>query len=117
MKTFKKFDLLVSVMLIAIGMVYDCTASNGFEAVILSYFVVGGWQVISMIVHIAGKCFIYRGGARYAYNWVTFISLVTFPLGSFWILFFTAPFMALYYTWQCYDELYIKMRRPLALLK
>ncbi|MDN3657714.1 hypothetical protein QWZ08_18825 [Ferruginibacter paludis] len=81
------------------------------------YFVVGGWQVISMIVHALNHWFTYNKGKRYAYHWITFISIVTMPLGSVVILVFTAPFMAIWYTWICYEEVYIKMQRPLALLK
>ena len=115
MKKFKQIDLLVNIILVTGFTGY--TLIKWDDSLFLAYFVVGGWQVISMIVHIAGKWFTKRGGPRYAYNWVTGIALLTFPLGSFWLLLFIAPLMAVYYTWQCYDELVVKMRRPLANLK
>jgi hypothetical protein len=88
--------------------------SNYFLA---GYFIVGGWQVISMIIHAVTKTFTHRSGKRYVYHWITFISVITMPMGSFWILFFTAPFMAVYYTWLCFDEVRKMNQRPLALLK
>jgi hypothetical protein len=115
MKQFKIIDFWGSCLLIA-GFTIASVINRDFTFLI-GYLVVGGYQVVSMIVHLAAGSFIYKGGARYYYNWVTLITLLTIPLGSFWILLFVAPFMAMYYTWICYEETYIKMQRPLALLK
>ncbi len=119
MKTFKIIDVWISIGLIisfTTLIIYD---AEGFDVmnnlIITSYFVVGGWQVISMLVHAITGTFTY--GARYVYHWITLISVVTMPAGSIWILWLTAPFMAVFYTWLCYRETYIKMRRPLDLLK
>lgn len=119
MKTFKIIDIWISIGLIisfTILFIYD---ARGFDVMnnllFTSYFVIGGWQVISMIIHAIAGCFTY--GARYIYHWITFISVATMPVGSFWILWITAPFMAVFYTWLCYREVYIKMKRPLAILK
>ena len=87
------------------------------KSILLSYFIVGGWQVISMLVHIYNSCFTKRWGARFIYHWITFIALVTMPLGSFWVLAVTAPFMAIYYTYLCYKETYVMMQRPISILK
>jgi hypothetical protein len=120
MKRFKIIDFWISVgLMISFTIIssiegFDNFLSNYFLA---GYFFVGGWQVISMIVHTIEKCFTYKGGSRYVYHWATFISLITMPLGSVWILLFAAPVMAVYYTWICHEEVYIKMQRPLALLK
>jgi hypothetical protein len=46
------------------------------------------------------------GGLLYPLLWIVMITLL-----------FAAPFMAIYYTWLCYDEVYVKMQRPLAALK
>lgn len=115
MKRFKIFDLAFNILLIISSCVYALFhKEDGF---ILAYFVVGGWQVISMIIHAVNKCFTYKSGSRYFYQWVTLISVLTMPLGSFWILIFTAPFMAIYYTWICYHEVFVKMQRPISVLK
>jgi hypothetical protein len=120
MKQFKIVDfwinvgLIISFILISIAEGNENFLSNYF---LTGYFVVGAWQVISMLVHAFRHCFTNKYGARYIYHWIVFVSIVTMPLGSFWILLFTAPFMAVFYTCICYRETYIKMKRPLTLLK
>ena len=119
MKKFKKIHVWISIGLIisfTALIIYDAREFDVMNSLIFtSYFVVGGWQVISMLVHAITETFTY--GARYVYHWITLISVATMPVGSFWILWITAPFMAVFYTWLCYREVYIKMRRPLAMLK
>jgi len=122
MKTFKKIDAYVSVSLILFFIFwipFNLKSGNGLidGALFLSYYVIGGWQVISMLVHAITGTFVYGGGIRYIYHWITFIAVVTMPAGSVWILIFTAPFMAVFYTWLCFQEVYVKMRRPLSYLK
>lgn len=116
MKTFKIIDMWISILLI-IGFATNCLVKMDIVDLLVGYFVVGGWQVISMLVHVFTGTFIYTLGARSVYHWITLFSVVTIPIGSMWILLFTAPFMAVYYTWLCYHEVYVKMQRPLALLK
>lgn len=115
MKKFKKIDLFINITLIIVFTVYWIIKQD--SSFFLAYFVVGGWQVISMLIHVFNKCFTYKRGSRYIYHWVTFVSLATMPLGSYWILLYIAPFMAIYYTYLCYHEVYVKMQRPLAVLK
>jgi hypothetical protein len=119
MKTFKIIDVWTSIGLIisfTLLIIYDSKGFDIFNNLIFaSYFVVGGWQVISMIVHAAAGCFTY--GARYIYHWITLIAVVTMPAGSIWILWLAAPFMAVFYTCLCYREVYFKMKRPLDMLK
>jgi len=115
MKRLKTFDLLINITLIAGFSIYCLFKQD--SSYLLAYFVVGAWQVISMIFHAYNRIFTYKGGSRYYYHWVALISLLTIPLGSVWILLFTAPFMAIYYTYLCYHEVYVKMQRPLAVLK
>jgi len=115
MKTFKTIDLFISISLIIAFTLYWLIKQD--SSFMIAYFVVGGWQASSMLVHAYNKCLTYKGGSRNIYHRVTLISLVTLPLGSFWILLFAAPFMAIYYTYLCFHDLYIKMQRPLAMLK
>ena len=120
MKQFKKFDcwlsaaLITSFIIISFIKIITHTVSTSF---LTGYFVVGGWQVISMLLHAFNHWFTYNKGKRYFYHWLSFIAVVTMPLGSFLMLFFIAPFMAIFYTSLCYEEVYVKMQRPLALLK
>ncbi len=114
MKKFKQVDLLINIILISGFLIVSLIKQD--MTFMTGYFVVGGWQVISMIVHAWNHWFTHKG-ARYYYHWITFISLITMPVGSFWLLLFVAPVMAVYYTWICYNEVYVKMQRPLAQLK
>jgi hypothetical protein len=115
MKKFKEVDMWISIILIA-GFAI-ATIINRDYTFLLGYFVVGGWQVISMLVHVYYNSFTEKKGIRRNYHWITLISLITIPVGSFWILLFTAPFMAVFYTWLCFDEVRKMNQRPLALLK
>jgi hypothetical protein len=115
MKKFKEVDTWISIILIT-GFAIASIINRDYTF-LLGYFVVGGWQVISMLVHVYHHSFTEKKGIRRNYHWVTFISLITMPIGSFWILLFTAPFMAIFYTWLCYDEVRKMNRRPLAILK
>ena len=115
MKKFKEVDVWISIILIT-GFAI-ATIINRDYTFLLGYFVVGGWQVISMLVHVYHHSFTEKKGFRRNYHWITLISLITMPVGSFWILLFAAPFMAVFYTWLCYDEVRKMNQRPLALLK
>ena len=116
MKKLKQIDCWISIALIIVFLILSLI--NHDYTFIIGYFIVGGWQVISMIVHAYAGWFNQKNGVRRVYHWITLISLVTMPIGSFYILFFIAPFMAIYYTWICYEEVYVKMQqRPLAQLK
>ena len=120
MKKIKKFDFWVSAGLITFftfTTLIKMTLPFSNYKFLTGYFVVGGWQGLSMLVHAFNHWFTYNKGRRYLYHWITAISLVTIPLGSAIILLFIAPFMAIWYAWVCYEEVYIKMQRPLALLK
>lgn len=120
MKQFKTIDFWINTVLI-IASVIICiikkVTSPIDESVLLSYFIIGGWQVISMVIHVYNHWFTKKWGIRYIYHWITLIALLTMPVGSFWVLSITAPFMAIFYTWLCYSETYVKMQRPLSVLK
>lgn len=120
MKKFKQTDLWISIGLIVFFIVYNLLAHTRdliSDNVFMAYFVVGGWQVISMIVHAVTRTFTRPVGTRLVYHWISFIALATMPLGSFWILLFAAPFMALFYTWICYREIRKMNTRPLDSLR
>jgi hypothetical protein len=120
MKQFKIIDFWVSV-----GLIISFTSISILEGaktflssyLIVGYFTVGAWQVISMLVHAITHTFTYKFGTRHIYHWIVFVALITMPVGSFWILIFTAPFMAIFYAYLCYNEVHVKMKRPLDLLK
>ncbi|MBL0355806.1 MAG: hypothetical protein IPP72_02475 [Chitinophagaceae bacterium] len=116
MKNFKRIDFWISVILITVftaGVFID----RSRETLFWGYVTVGAWQVVSMIVHTLTGYFTQKGRPRFIYHCISFIALITIPAGSVWILAFIAPFMAVYYSWMCYNEVFIKMKRPMDLLK
>ena len=115
MKKFKIIDTWISIILIT-GFAI-ATIFNRDYTFLLGYFVVGGWQVVSIVVHVYYHSFTQKKSTRRNYHWITLISLITMPVGSFWILLFAAPFMAVFYTCLCFDEVRKMNQRPLALLK
>jgi hypothetical protein len=120
MKQFKIIDFWISIgLMVSFAITGIIESVNDFSTTnfLAAYFVVGGWQVISMLVHAFNSWFTSNKGTRYYYHWITFISLITMPVGSIYILLFAAPFMAVFYAYLCYRETYVKMQRPLALLK
>ena len=117
MKKYKELDCWISTgLIIGFALLILFNPHNFPENLIAAYLVVGGWQITSMLVHIACGYFTQIGGARFIYHWISFIAVITLP-ASCWVLFYAAPFMAIYYTWLCFTETYIKMKRPMELLK
>ena len=110
MKKLKRMDMWISTGLIA-GFAIASLINRDYTFII-GYFVVGSWQVISMTVHAVNGWFTEKWKLRYVYHWITFIALITIPIGSFWVLLFTAPFMAGYYTWLSYSEVRKANERP-----
>ena len=113
MKSFKIIDCSISVLLIFIFLLMQCWKQ--MDALILSYYVVGGWQVISMLVHAYNKWF--RSRTRIFYHCLSFIAIITMPMGSVWILYVLAPFMALFYTGLCIYETKIMSVRPISVIR
>lgn len=81
-----------------------------------SYFITGAWQSTSMLIHAINSWHTRKGGTRYIYHRIAFVSVITIPLGSYWILAFTAPIMALFYTGLCFLEVRNFEVRPSELL-
>ena len=124
MKKFKLYDTWISILLI-VGFTIVSLVKLDYTFII-GYFVVGGWQVISMIVHAINSWFTKKGSVRYNYHYLVAIIFLLAAVGLLAhallivvlpILLFTAPIMAIYYTLLCYTEVYEKMQRPLAILK
>jgi len=125
MKRFKIIDYLVSIALMTWFTIAELVQQD--KSFITGYFTVGGWQVISMLVHAVNGWFVKKGGTRYLYHCTAAIMLGAFILiiatgfSAFWLFFYLmallAPFMAIFYTWLCIREIHVKMQRPLALLK
>ena len=123
MKKYKQIDTWMNGALIVGSIGWGFVTFD--ERFLLGYFVVGGWQVVSMIVHAINGWFCEKGSNRYNYQIATLIIVMISALGFvvyplliiFFLLLFISPFMAIWYTSLCYNETYVKMQRPMALLK
>ena len=122
MRTFKIIDCWLQMATIAVCLVLSV---SGTLAVYYAYFIVGGVQFISMLVHEAAHFFVTAGTPRRRYHNIVYI-IVVCMIVSVWLepflfvfvpLLFTAPFMAAYYLRLCYKETYVYLKRPLSILK
>ena len=99
--------------------------STGILAFYLAYCIVGGIQLAGMIIHECTGAFTSRWGIRRIYHIVVLILVLCMALTPllkvtgivFFLLLYTAPLMAVFYTWLCFRETYQLMRRPLSILK
>jgi hypothetical protein len=113
MKYFKLADGLISTGLLAW---YAIHWPDSIDHFINACLIVGGWQAFSQVVHEIKKWFTIRYNVRYCYHRLSFILLITIPLGSIWILGALAPFMAVFYTFLCTVEFFRIRKRPLQLV-
>lgn len=113
MKAFKTMDYIIQAMLIITGLVIGLQAKRFLddEAFFLGYFLVGGWQLISVIVHFFYKA-PYKTRSRKIYlitlGIVILALLISLPTDGiiitlFGLLFFS-PLMAAYYLVTCIRE-------------
>ncbi|MDB5201649.1 MAG: hypothetical protein JWQ27_1058 [Ferruginibacter sp.] len=123
MKTFKIIDAWISILLIS---TFSLLSLIKLDATFLiGYCIVGTWQVISLCIHSVQGWFRFNPD-RHAYKCMVAILLVIGLIGLVWpallmiemfLLLFISPMLAVYYSWICYNETYVKMQRPLAVLK
>jgi len=117
MQNFKPLDCLIQVLLLVGSLVYSLFFKNFGDLFLASYFVVGGWQMISVLVHALSSAS-YRIPARKIYLWILLVTVVSTGIviglsmsGSgdflimwlFGILFWTAA-MAIFYFIICILE-------------
>ncbi len=124
MKQYKTIDFYGSIILMVAFAIISLIRMDG--TFIIGYFVVGAWQVVSMIVHTVNKWFTENRGKRKIYHTIVavvlvfgFLAVVVKAISMYImiVMLFAAPVMAIYYTWICYKELFVKMARPLDQLK
>ena len=123
MKLFKQADLYINcVLLVILGFLVLMNQLLITKA----YFIIGGWQVFSMIIHILNGWFMKKGGARAVYHRTVAIILLMVLISQLWypflfIFFFLligSPVLAIIYTMICYDELKeLEKQRTLSLTK
>jgi hypothetical protein len=108
MKQFKIIDFWVSVGLIVSSILVwliNLFTDNEPFIIIYCYLIVGFWHVISMLTHANTRTNITKQGTRHIYHWISFVALITIPLGSFWFLTILAGPMAIFYTSLCGYEI------------
>lgn len=113
MKNFKKADIIISIVLM-IGITI-CSFVAGVVGLLMGYFVIGGWQLISMLVHAVNGWHMEKGGSRSVYHriviWlaISVVLIILFKLyplllALLFLMMVVAPIMAIYYTCLCYSE-------------
>lgn len=112
MKKFKQIDAWISVGLISTCAAVTISAGSTLY-LIYSYFIIGGWQVASMLVHTFNGWFM-KKGARSWYHKVTLGILIITPVSYLvpplammilCLLLVVSPVLAITYTSICFDEL------------
>lgn len=109
MKQFKIIDFWVSVGLIISGFsiyLFNLFCYDEPFLIIYIYLIIGFWQVASMIALVRNKTNNKKSGIRHIYHWISFITLITLPLGSYWFLIILAAPMAIFYTFICWHEIF-----------
>lgn len=113
MKTFKVADCIVQVILIGGALLVNLTAPSSFsESFFMSYVLVGGWQIISLIVHFFYPAE-YKVGLRKVYSVLLAVTAVVFGISIFTGnaldvlagLLFWSPVLAILYMITCLLEL------------
>lgn len=120
MRKFKMIDFWVNAVLIPLCVFIALLKMD--ETIIDCYAIVGMWQIFSILVHHYKNWFVEKGRKRRYYTIAVIIILLSVfvpfvNMFVFYTLLFAAPLMACYYAWICYNEVYVKMRRPLSLLR
>jgi hypothetical protein len=115
MKIFKITDVCISLAMLIVFS-FRFATEDRLNWLFESYFIIGGWQSISMLIHAMNNWHTRKWGTRYIYHRIAFVGVVTLPVGSCWILAFTAPFMAMFYTGLCFFEIRKYEVRPAELL-
>lgn len=122
MKNFKLGDFGVQVLVILICIIATVTGQIDFYT---AYFITGGSQFLSMLVHECLRYFTTKGTRRRVYHNICYIlcgcmllSPLVYVTGVVFIpLLFVAPLMAIYYLHLCYKETFVYLKRPLSILK
>ena len=123
MKTFKKIDFWISAISIFVFAIFSFVRQDG--TLIIGYFTVGVWQVVSMLIHQLNGWFTSKGSRRYYHHYITLaavLMIISTPLLYvtgivFFILLYLAPVMAVYYTSICFRELAVLEAKALVHLK
>jgi hypothetical protein len=116
MRLWQRVDLAVQALLL-LGFTVVVLAYNSLEALVTGYFVVGGWQLLGMVVQQVHGRLVRRWNFRWWYHLVVLgalmlavsctvlDSMLPVLFAMVFILLFAAPVMALVYFSLCVHEL------------
>jgi hypothetical protein len=99
MKTFKLIDITGQLILTIIALYL-----RDFTGFMVFYFGVGGWQVISCLVHVLAMPRSERNASRRAYEWTLIVVLLIGVLIAY-VMIFIGAIMALWYCITCIAEM------------
>ena len=116
MKQYKLFEIILNaVLILSFACVFAVTQS--LDHLFLSYFIVGGIQLLSMFFHAFKGWFSNHNIRLVYYIILLIIGMLCFGGIGFFILLYAAPLMAAFYVFICYRELKILQLRELVHLK
>lgn len=115
MKRLKEIDVTIQILLIAGSFIYGVVIAD--YRFILGYFVVGGWQLLSCLLHAVSPYPYLPSPARRSYLltllWTFGLGVLSLAVNSFshgfillflFALLFVSPFYAIWYTYICAEE-------------
>ena len=122
MRTFKKIDLLIQLILIIVFTIIDIVYHKSLS--ILAFSIVGGWQLVSMAIHCINKWHPMKGGRRFNFQIIIVTLFVFVCLAELFLqpaflqhfLPFTLAVLSIYYAYVCYMEIFYYSKRPLELI-
>jgi hypothetical protein len=109
MRLVKTIDFRVQLILIIIGVLFCAIRLDSFY---ISYFIVGGWQVLSCLAHLFFPHFNPHFGRKF-YLWVLLILVIwgiialispAIIIPYLFVLLIFSPIMAIWYCFICYKE-------------
>ena len=115
MKLFKTIDWVGQLLLIVIGAVLALVKNAGFLSTdfTLAYVLVGGWQMLSVLVHLFLPKAV-KINARKYYLWLLALTMLAgiiiglaiedAIIGYLFAMLFWTPLLAIFYLFICYKE-------------
>jgi hypothetical protein len=116
MKQYKLSEIVLNSALI-FSFVCVFAVTQSFELLFLSYFIVGGIQLLSMLYHLFKGWFSNHILRLLYYILLLVIGMLCFGGIGFFILLYASPFLAAFYVFICYREWKILKLRELVHLK
>ncbi|MEO5562108.1 MAG: hypothetical protein ABIR18_01710 [Chitinophagaceae bacterium] len=107
MKTYIQIDFVVQLIIVPLFVLYGIIVDRNILA--MSYFIIGGWQILSCIIHEIFRNY-YRSRQRNYYLWtllfLVFAGMLCIPVMIYFgfALLIISPFLAIWYICICYLE-------------